>query len=256
MNYPVNTGLPNSYQYGQQGQYNPLYHNNYNPNSYSYGSPYANNGLQGVDYSMISGGNNAYSSMGQAGSNPGAGLSSAVNIAGSAVQAAGTTYEMVQDVNNIRDYDINKVLPGQVYNPRSAPPTYYEQETPDQISKGTGFRTGVKNAGKGAASGAALGAAVGSVVPGVGTVIGGAVGGAVGTVGGAVSGIVAGSKAKQKREEFEDRIDQQKRDYAYALNRYYDIQNTNNINQARRNMYDQRGQNLTPMYTAGVYGLI
>lgn len=283
MGYPQNNAS-SSYVNGQTGNNNPLYSNNYNPNQYTYGASYA--GMGGVNYgnnqAQIQGNNqqqsntpyyqNQYQNQGQAGYQPGQQTSSYQNTGafaqpqgdvemsrgqvtagkvaaglGAGFQVAGTVADISQDLRATSKFDVNQSLPGQVYNPRSAPPVYTEQATPEEISKGTGGRAALKYAGKGAATGAAVGSLFGPV----GTLVGGA----AGAIGGAIAGVFKGKKAKKKRAEFEKRQEQQREQYTTALTRYYDIQNQSRQQTARSQSLGQRGQNLAPLYNSSIYGI-
>ena len=289
MSYPPYTqqsgpGLTNSYAYGQSGLNSPLYANNYNPNAqYTYGQPFANNGLQGMGlnnsqpaiqsqgyqspyysnpYQQVAPGtgsnvSSAYANMhsrqnlGELEGSMPEGISGA-KIAGgiqTGLQTVQTVADIAQDFNQASKFDVDKNIKYQQYHPRSAPPVYMSNETPQEISKGTGGRAALKYAGQGAAAGATIGSFFGGP-------LGTAIGAGVGALGGAVVGAFKGRAAKRKRNEFLKKEEERRANYTSALGRYYDIQNQSRLQGARQQQMNQRGGgNLTPAYNASIYGI-
>jgi hypothetical protein len=168
---------------------------------------------------------------------------------GAGLQTAGYIAEDVQEFNTIKDFDVEEALPQQNYNPYFQPPSYIQQDVPDEISKGTGGRAMMTDSLQYMGSGASLGMSVGGP-------IGAAIGAGVGLVGGLVSGGIKGAAAKKKRQDFEATQDRQYQEYLQANQRYYDVLGTQSRAQAQAQSIAKRGQNVTPYYDATIYGFV
>ena len=254
----------NPYAQGQSPYSSPLHRNNYNPNGALSGdgggqyrsyisNPYQSQGQYGSNTAVAQqayGGLENYSNIPQ-GQDMSTNAGKAAGVAGgisTGLQAIQTGVEIANDFKSTSEFDVDSVVRQDVYNPRTAPPVYMANETPFELSEGTGGRAALNYAGKGAATGAGIGTLVGGP-------IGTAVGAGVGLVAGAVTGAFKGRAAKKNREEFESKEEDRRLNYTNALERYYDIQNQSRQQGARREQLNQRGRNLVPSYGASIYGI-
>ena len=158
-----------------------------------------------------------------------------------------TGAEIVGDYRQTSRFDVEESLPGQQYNPYYQPPQYYEQQTPTEISEGTGGRAALQYGVKGAAAGAQVGTLIGGPV---GTVVGAG----VGALGGAIAGAFKGKKARELRGEFDQIQGEQYNDYLDADRRYGDITGTRKRAMAKAKSFSNRGVDTVPIYNSQIYG--
>lgn len=158
-----------------------------------------------------------------------------------------TGIEIGQDYNQTNKFNVDEATMNDKYNPYYQPPAFMKQQTPEEISEGTGKRAALNYGMKGASTGASIGTLI---APGVGTLIGAGVGAAAGGVVGAFKG----RRAEDLRAEWEQNQKDRFNKYLQADRIHGDVTGTHDRAMAKAKSFSERGINSTPIYNSHVYG--
>jgi len=176
-------------------------------------------------------------------------LGKAAGYVGAAAGFVKPITNLVDNFNEVKNVDIDELLPEQSYNPYVLPEAYEEVAVPDSISKGAGNRSFFQNAPETVMSGVKLGNKIGGP-------IGGAVGGGLALIGTAVAAGKIGRDADFKRVNFNARQEERYRDYKQANQQHYDLLGTQTRSRANAKSIAKRGQNVVPYYNSSIYGYV